>query len=223
MKITQFQRVQLNKFLSLPFFTFMVGHCNRLQSFLIISTVLGATMMLSCEKPHRVSDTHFTKADSLTETYLSLQDSTLQAWNRMINDDNNKLEAMQHILHELKVSRAVPAEQIESYQEQLRSLKSSRFTQKTMSNADVVDEYDFASASLVRELTALAESQRQFSYNSTLQKLVTQLRNADDGAIKYRNIYDAIAMRYNTFVEKNQRYLRESSPDIKPIFRTITE
>jgi len=186
--------------------------------------LLLTAALSACDKPSQhAHDTHFTKADSLTETYLALQDSTLRAWNLMINDDNNKLEAMQHILHELKVSRAVSPEQITSYSHQLKSLKSSRFTQKNMSNADVVEEYDFASDNLVRELITLAESQRQFSYNSTLQQIVKQLRTSEQGAMDYRRDYDAIASRYNNFVERNAHYLRESSPELKPLFRMTSE
>lgn len=180
----------------------------------------------ACNEQRQTDNPHFTKADSLTDTYLELKDSMLETWNAMINDDNQKLKAMNNLLHELKVSNPAKKDELQAYQERLDQLVHSRYTQKTMENAHVIEEYDFASNSLVSELIALTESQPQFSYNTTLQKLVESIRTADQRIENYRAEYDQIASAYNEFLEVNQKFLNEMEEDTfqkKPLFQTVSE
>jgi hypothetical protein len=180
-------------------------------------------LFFSCtEKQGTAPSASFTKADSVTETYLALQDSVLEAWNLMINDDNQKIEAMHNLLHELMVSRATERELLQSYESRLMRLRNLRYTQKSMANPDVITEYDFASNSLVSELIALAESQKQFAYNTTLQKLVEIIRTSDERVYQYREAYDLITLRYNHFINDNAGLLKETNSDSvqnRPLFQ----
>ena len=188
---------------------------------------LVATLLFQCGEKQQDQKPTFTKADSLTDTYLSLKDSVLQAWNVMINDDDRKLTAMKHLLHELKVSGAADPSLIANYEERLAQLRRSRYNQKTMSNPDIVEEYDFASNALISELITLAESRKEFAYNPTLQKLTDQIRTADQRVAIYREQYDDITMKYNRFVDENSKYLKEiesdTLPNKKPLFQMALE
>jgi hypothetical protein len=184
-------------------------------------------LLFSCGEKQDSHATQFTKTDSLTETYLALQDSMLQSWNVMINDDNQKIDAMQNLLHELMVSGSVDPDLMQSYHERLDQLRRLRYTQKTMANNDVVEEYDFASNALISELLTLAESQKQFAYNTTLQKLADNIRISDQRIYQYREQYDLITARYNTFVEDNRKFLKEIDSDSflekKPLFQMVAD
>lgn len=185
-----------------------------------------AFAFLACSEEKRPEQTHFTKADSLTDTYLELKDTMLESWNSMINDDNQKLKAMNNLLHELIVSNPARKEELQGYQERLDQLVHSRYTQKTMENEHVIEEYDFASNSLVTELIALAESQAQFAYNSTLQKLVENIRTADQRIENYRLEYDEVAKTYNEFIDQNKEFLKDIEEDTmsrKALFQTVAE
>jgi hypothetical protein len=180
----------------------------------------------ACGEKQESAPVRFTKADSLMDTYLSLEDSLLNVWNMMINDDNRKIQAMQNLAHELRVSAAADPATLDAYEIRLKRLKNVRYTQQTMANPDVITEYDFASNSLITELISIAEMQKQFAYNTTLQKLVDQVRIADERALSYRNAYDEIASRYNEFVVNNHRFLEESETDSleqKPLFQFASE
>ena len=101
-----------------------------------------------------------------------------------------------------------------------------RYDQASMSDSEVVSEYDFASNSLVTELIALAESQPEFAYNPTLQKLVDSIRAADQRVSNYRQEYDEIALRFNRFVERNRNSLEDLEEDstlLKPLFQMAAE
>lgn len=180
-----------------------------------------------CADKQKTEAVNFTKIDSLTETYLELKDGMLETWNSMINDDNQKIKAMHNLLHELIVSNPSERQAFKEYEERLDRLIHSRYTQKSMENVHVIEEYDFASNALVIELISLAESQTQFAYNTTLQKLVETIRTADQRVENYRLEYDLIAGEYNRFIEENKILLPEidenAYPEKKPLFQMVAE
>ncbi len=120
---------------------------------------------------------------------------------------------MHNLLHELLVISTDERDQITKYEEQLEQLIRLRYTQKSMGNADVVEEYDFASTTLVRELISLAETTPEYPKNSTLQKLVDDIRLADERVINYREDYDLIVIDYNEFLDENKSLFRGSQPE----------
>lgn len=182
--------------------------------------------MTGCESKEKAAVHDFTKADSLTETYLALQDTMLQVWNSMIHDDNRKIKAMQHLLHELSVVNTANREELEHLEDRLDRLADMRYNQNSMSDPELVNEYDFASNALITELIALAESQKEFLYNPTLQKLVDSIRAADQRVISYREDYDVIASRFNRFIERNENLLQQIDSEEfrkKPLFQMASE
>jgi hypothetical protein len=182
-----------------------------------------AFALVNCtEKKQAAEVTAFTKTDSLTDTYLALQDSMLWAWNMMINDDNRKIKAMHDLAHHLMVSNESNKDELMALEQRLEQLAHLRYSQKTMANDDVVAEYDFACQSLISELTTLAESSIGSSDDSTIQELVDQITIADQRVSVYRDEYDSIAKDFNAFLDENKAYLkdidRSCSLDKKPLF-----
>jgi hypothetical protein len=172
-----------------------------------------AFVLINCgEKKESVQQTAFTKQDSLTETYLSLQDSMLLMWNRMVDDDNQKVKAMHGLVHELMISGKGDTEALVSVEQRLEQLQSLRFTQETLANTDRVEEYDFAIASLISEVISIAESRTEFPNDSSLQKLANRIKMADDRVNIYREEYDSVVNEYNTFLVLHQGELKEIDP-----------
>ena len=194
-----------------------------------ILAVLSLLAFLGCQEKQTTeqSEVHFTKEDSLTERYLLLQDSMLHAWNLMMNDDNQKLKSMQHLIHEMTIGRQADEHELASLQERLEQLWRIRFTQRTMSNPDVIEEYDFASNSLVVELVALANNAPNFEQNTTLQTLAENITMADQRVLLHRADYDEIVKRYNTFLSNNKELIKtidkNSSLEKKPLFGMTEE
>jgi len=200
----------------------------NLRSHSTLIFVTGALLLsVGCNSKKHSDPTAFTKIDSLTDTYLALQDSMVDTWNMMIKDDNKKIRAMRGLIHELEIGGQYAKGELKSYEQRVEQLSRIRYTPKTMWNTDVIEEYDFASSSLVTELIALAESYTAFSYNTTLQKLVEEIRAADLRVENYRADYDAIALQYNKFIEENNELLKEIADngklDKKPLFQVASE
>lgn len=200
----------------------------RLHSYFAQILVLACSLIafFGCEKK-QTEGSDFTKADSLTDTYLALQENMLEAWNTMIHDDNRKIKSMQMLLHELRITNPEKQEELEAVEDRLNQLLEMRYDQQSLTNSQVVSEYDFASNSLVSELISLGESDEEFPYNKTLQRLVDSIRSADQRVINYREEYDRVVQRFNHFVEQNKRFLKEADEDFlldkKPLFQMAAE
>ncbi len=188
-----------------------------MRNFYTIAFLFSALWTLSsCDGKPESSPGVFTKADSLADVYLSLHDTLHLRWNIMINDDNEKIKAMNHLLHELAVTGNNDGDLHRSYQERLRQLSRIRFTQKSMANTHVVEEYDIASNTLIMDLISTAEAKREYNYNTTLQKLVDNILLADQRMIRFRAEYDSLVEEYNAFVSQHKDDLTEASISLEP-------
>lgn len=176
---------------------------------LFASGILPAILIQCGGKPDQPQETGYTHADSVTEVYLMLQDSLHDTWSMMLSDDNDKIKAMKSLVHEMKIGTQYTPGQLAALEERIDQLAKIRYTTKTMSNTDVVEEYDFASNSLVTELISMAESLSSFSYNTTIQKLVEDIRSADLRVENYRADYDSVASAYNRFIEEHASSIKE--------------
>lgn len=181
----------------------------NLFTLLFISGMIPAVFMQCGSKPEAPEEMGYTRADSITEIYLMLQDSLHDTWNMMLSDDNEKIKAMKGLVHEMRIGTQFTPEKLAALDERIDQLIKIRYTTKTMSNTDVVEEYDFASNSLVTELISMAESLSSFSYNTTIQKLVEQIRSSDLRVDNYRAEYDSVAAAYNRFIEQHTNSIKE--------------
>jgi hypothetical protein len=189
----------------------------RLSALFLV--ILGGAMC--CTKRADIYHTTFTKADSVTDSYLSLQDSVLRSWNMMIHNDNQKIKTLRNLLHELQVTSS--KDSLGVYEEKLDQLKALRYDQETMADPGVIETYDLSSQQLTSELMRLAEDRSEFGYNTTLQILVKEVRIADQRMTLLRLEYDAITKMFNAFLQANKIYLSEISQkdslELLPLFR----
>ena len=181
----------------------------NLFSLFFISGIIPVIFLQCGNKTEAVEDLSYSHADSITEVYLMLQDSLHDTWSMMLSDDNEKIKAMKSLVHEMKIGTQFTPEKLAALEERIDQLASIRYTPKTMTNIDVVEEYDFASNSLVTELVSMAESLPSFSYNTTIQKLVEEIRSADMRVENYRADYDSVALAYNRFIEQHITSIKE--------------
>lgn len=184
-------------------------------------------LMTACLQKPESGANNFTKADSLTEKYLALQDTMLQVWNTMMYDDTRKIRAMHHLLDELKRINPETSDEVGSLRERLDKLATMRYDQASITNPELVSEYDFASNSLVSEIISLAEAQKEFAYNESLQNLSDSIRASDQRVMTYRQEYDRTASRFNAFIEQYREVLEDIDSETfvrkKPLFEMAAE
>lgn len=134
---------------------------------------------------------------------------------------------MKNLLHEVMVTNPDKSEYLNSLEARLDQLTRIRYTQKSLSNADVIAEYDLASESVFRELLTTVQSTKEYSYNKTLQHLVRQIESTDAQVFVFRREYDSLVRLYNRFVDNNRESLLENDESLriekKPLFRVVSE
>jgi hypothetical protein len=163
--------------------------------------------------------THFSRTDSLTDVYLVLQDSLLQSWNRVMRIELDRTEVLQDMLNGLQHTTVISDEQWAIYNGNLEQLERIRFTQKSMSDPHVIEEYDKACAELTKQLTLLSVTSAQ------LQSAAEQLADYNASNAQYRRYYDSLAHQFNSFVELNSVDLSLDSNlqlEQKPLFWSVS-
>ncbi len=192
---------------------------------ILIGFVAGA---VACTNRTNVHESQkYTRIDSLTDTYLNLQDSLLITWNMMVKDENEKLKSMHELMHSMRNGNLFDQKQVMDLEQRLEQVERIRFNQKTMINAHVVEEYDFASNSLISEIVSLAESNPAFLQKKESQRLVDYIKAADQRVSYYRSDYDYVAQKFNAFLDKNNAQLKEidpsSSNEKRPLFQMASD
>lgn len=181
-------------------------------TYIVLSGILVA--LAACHhKGNNQEKTSFTKVDSLTDTYLSLQDSLLHAWNVMAWDEKEKIKAMHNLIHLMHEQDGFDDEQLITLEQRLDQLDRIRFSQKSVANTYLIEEYDFASNSLISETLSLAESDPEFMNKDEVQKCVDKIKMTDQRVPTLRYQYDQIANKFNQFLEDNKKYLKEIDKD----------
>jgi hypothetical protein len=166
--------------------------------------------------------TKFTKLDSLTDTYLVYQDSLLQSWSLMVKTENEKAKSLQEIFNDLAPG-LTDKQLVASFQTRIDQLERIRFTQKSLGNIHVVDEYDHALESILKDLEVLHEKARGIDTGNLVDH-VEWIKKAQirSGLQRYR--YDSIAYSFNKFLESNKNYLEDIERNIhlenKPLFKS---
>lgn len=198
------------------------------QNTCIPALFAGFILLISaCTENKQAHDdtTSFTPVDSATERYLNLQDSLLIAWNMMISDDHHKFRNISKVLSQFMESPQYEKETLMGLQQRLDQLKHYAFTPENINRAEFIEEYDFTTQSLVTEVISLAEKNANFAENKKLQKMVEEIRLADQRVERNRAFYDQMAYQYNRFLESNKHLVKEIDQDIslekKPLFQMV--
>lgn len=193
----------------------------------VLTITLSAGLLISCGR-HTTSNekTSFTHIDSLTDTYLTLQDTLLHSWNVLLKDEHEKMHAMEEVMKHLLHSPAADPSQVAALAARLDQLRQISITTKTLSNQYVVEEHDVAAHAMTHDLLSMAESNSTLLLNKEFTQLVARIKSADQRTWQYRTGYDSIAHLFNDFLEKNKNLLtdieKSGSLEKRPTFNEVT-
>lgn len=198
------------------------------ENLILLLFICCAAGWASCNnRTSALERNNYTHIDSLTDTYLNLQDSLLIAWNVMAKDENEKLRSIHEVLQAMSSSDLFNKNLVASLEQRLEQVKRIRFNQKTIANPHVVEEYDFASNSLISEIVSLAESNLTFIQKKELQSLIDAIKEADQRVNYFRSDYDFIAQKFNLFLDNYQNHLKEIDQNAingkRPLFQMASD
>lgn len=198
------------------------------ENLILLLLICCAAGWASCNnRTSALERNNYTHIDSLTDTYLNLQDSLLIVWNVMAKDENEKLRSIHEVLQAMSSSDLFNKNLVASLEQRLEQVKRIRFNQKTIANPHVVEEYDFASNSLISEIVSLAESNLTFIQKKELQPLIDAIKEADQRVNYFRSDYDFIAQKFNLFLDNYQNHLKEIDQNAingkRPLFQMASD
>jgi hypothetical protein len=178
----------------------------------LIGLAVLAAIACACSTSNSIHEhTTFSKADSLTDAYLVLSDSVLQSWNRILSNEIDKSRSLQEIITDLDNASLLSDELRESFQVRMEQLEKIRFTQATIEDPQIVEDYDLAFQSIVDDLAKITKDDT----NSLFKYL-------QDHAEMNRLSYDKFARSFNEFLKEYRTVLEDINSnnelDAKPLF-----
>lgn len=185
----------------------------------LIGLAIVAIFACACGSSNTVHEhTRFSRADSLTDAYLVLSDSVLQSWNRIVGNEMDKYRTLEELIADLDNAQLLTAELKESFEVRIDQLEKIRFTQQSIDDQQIVEDYDLAFQSIVDDIAALAKSPGAPDANAMFKYL-------RENSVVNRQQYDRLARTFNEFLQKNKEALKDIETgqelDEKPLFVEI--
>jgi hypothetical protein len=185
----------------------------------LIGLAVTALFACACSTSNSIHEhTRFSKADSLTDAYLVLSDSVLQSWNRIVVNEMDKSKTLQELIEDLDHAHLLTDELRESFEVRMDQLEKIRFTQETIEDQQIVQDYDVALQSIIDDISKIAKSPGSPDANAMFKYL-------QQNSFVNRLSYDSLARSFNEFVQKNKTALKdietEKELDEKPLFVKI--
>ncbi len=198
-----------------------------IKKYSAVGFLISSFALLNCGRSATSNEkTTFTHIDSLTDTYLNLQDTLLHSWNVIIKDEQEKMSTVKEAIDHLRTLALPDPSQLTSLGTRFEQLNQIHLTQKALSNQYVIEEYDFATNSLISEILSITESNSTLPQNKDLINLVDKIKIAEQRASFYRLSYDSIAYQFNAFLEKHKTLLHDidknGSLEKMPMFSAAT-
>lgn len=192
----------------------------QLSSFIIVILILF--FISSCEKKSSQKEMSQNELDSLSIELDAIEDSLEVAWNRMIEDDNQKIADAKRLLEEISYTNQYNPVQYDSLQQNLLTLQQMRYSTVSMENSALIDDYDSASNKITNEVITMASAHPEFQRYPLMKELISDIQKANARVLRHRINYDYAAKQYNQFVEEHEEELEQvdSLKEIKkkPLF-----
>lgn len=185
----------------------------------LIGLAVIAAVACACSTSNSIHEhTRFSRADSLTDAYLVLSDSVLQSWNRIVGNEMDKSRTLQELIDDLDNAQILTEEVRESFEVRIDQLEKIRFTQQTIEDHQIVEDYDLALQSIINDIAKLSKSPGASDANVMFNFL-------QQNSLVNRLSYDSLARSFNEFVQKNKATLKDiemgKELDEKPLFVKI--
>lgn len=139
------------------------------------------------------------KIKNQADLFVAQTDSS---WKVMLESDDNKIADIKRLLLEISYTENHDSKKLKDLQQKAESLIALRYKQNSM-RSEEIDNYDLATASLVKETLDFAEETKELESHPIAESLKNEILDKDNEVIMYRIRYDQDAKEFNSFLEKN--------------------
>ena len=163
-----------------------------------------------------------TAVDSLRTVFQDINSQLDVTWTEMMNDDDAKLDNLRRILQEVEYSGNYNRLKLDSLKQHIDELQEVRYDQVTMSDSDLINQYDSLTTQVMGEVTIFTTRLEQFEQYPIMGQLLQEVFEADDRVLRYRIGYDRSAKQYHAFIKDHQDHLssvtKQTEMQPKPLF-----
>ncbi len=195
----------------------------------LIITTFSFLAIMSCEEKKSTVGTDSTSIDSLKSipkdsdplsVFMAMRDSTNKAWEVMIKSDDQKINDLSRLLQEISYCKKHNVLLLDSLTTVVNTMKSKRYTQLTMTSAEI-DKYDDLTNKVISRAKFLGNTTPELTSHPIAETLYSDIATADNDIVRYRNLYDSFAFAYNAYYEANKETLAVQVKDFQklPVFR----
>lgn len=191
-----------------------------------LRTLVIALVMVACtttEREHPQST--FSKADTLTDQFLVLQDSLHHRWLHVSMHEQLHNEQLRSLFEHLQVLVPLPAADRTSIEIQIEQLHHLQLNPRNITNPDVIHEHDLARHALTTDLFRLIQAHRIHERDSTIAHTARRIQEFQQNTWPVRMHYDSLARQYNQFLLQHRETLRQGDPENKyqprPLFQAV--
>jgi len=181
---------------------------NRELQFVLIIFLL---LSFSCKKPGKTKVSH-SEVDSIEIAFHGSYDSIKVCWNRMITDDDEKLFHIKRLLEEISYTNNYDQEIYDSLMTLQEELVALRYDQQSMSNSDLIDDYDIRTAELIKKVITFSKNHPDFKKYPLMSELIMDIQEADNRVLLHRIKYDNFCRIYNEIISQHEDIVTRINP-----------
>ncbi len=171
--------------------------------------ILCLFIISSCEKKSTPSELTQGAVDSLHLALQTMEDSLEITWQRMMEDDDQKIADARRLLEEISYTNQYNPVQFDSLQQNLKTLTVMRYSSVSMANSVLIDDYDSSSNKIMNEVIIMASAHPEFQRYPLMKELISDIQKANARVLKHRVNYDHAAKQYNQFIEEHKDELEQ--------------
>ncbi len=135
-----------------------------------------------------------------------LRDSTNVSWQRMMASDDKKMTDLRALLQDLSKYPGANQAQLAGLRTANARLKAARYSRQSMASSPLIDRYDAAQDSVLKQVYPLAAPGGN-APSAQVRDYVEAVQLADADVVRYRARYDRAAKTYNAYLQVHEAEL----------------
>jgi hypothetical protein len=187
--------------------------------------IIGA-LALSCTRtPSPDESSAFTKADTITDQLLVLQDSLHHRWLQVSIHEQLHTDHLAELFSQALDWLALPHHEQAAIHNQILQLRQLQLNPRNMTNPDVIREHDLARHALTTDIFRIIERHELHLKDSGIADLARKIQELQEATWPVRITYDSLAHHYNQYLLQHEQTLTAHDPANqhapRPLFRAV--
>lgn len=190
--------------------------------------LIGTGMLLSAactSTDHERREESFSKADTITDQLLVLQDSLHHRWLRVSMHEQLHNVHLQELFDKTRMFLHLPEPDQKSIEDQISQLHQLQLNPRNITNPDVIHEHDLARHALTTDIFHLIESHQLHRKDSAIAQLAYTIQGFQERTWQIRMRYDSLALHHNQFLMQHLPVLLSGDPEAdhkpRPLFQAV--